>query len=252
MEEASSVNLRDAAASYRSAVWKHFGFRTKDSMAATCRICYTDVPYKHGNTSNMNTHLVRKHNIGNVRTAQVPVGQVPTVSSSTAQKNHNKARQRYRRYFLKSNPIITVNPRQLHRQSGVFIAVDMRPYSVVENAGFRYLLNALEPRYAIPSKTHIADIVIPALYKKVRERVEAEIKMADSIAITTDSWSSRATEKLKAAQTAVFTPHIGCFAHTLNLATGRGLAVRELDRLLGRVRRIVSYFHRSTSAAAVL
>lgn len=72
MEKASSVHLRDDPASYRSAVWKHFAFRMKDATAATCRICYTDVPYKHGNTSNMNTHLVRKHNIRNVCTCSSP------------------------------------------------------------------------------------------------------------------------------------------------------------------------------------
>ena len=47
-------------------------------------------------------------------------------------------------------------------------------------------------------------------------------------------------------------PHIGCFAHTINLATKRGLEVPKLNQLSGCVRRVVSYFHRSPKASQVL
>ena len=35
--------------------------------------------------------------------------------------------------------------------------------------------------------------------------------------------------------------HIGCFAHTLNLACGKALKLGNVSKLLARVRRIVSY-----------
>ena len=47
-------------------------------------------------------------------------------------------------------------------------------------------------------------------------------------------------------------PHITCFAHTLNLATQRGLGVKQLDKLLTRVRKVVAYFKRSPKATSVL
>ncbi|XP_051814750.1 E3 SUMO-protein ligase ZBED1-like [Acanthochromis polyacanthus] len=47
-------------------------------------------------------------------------------------------------------------------------------------------------------------------------------------------------------------PNIACFAHTLNLAAQKGLGVNQMHRILGKVRRIVAFFHRSTTAAAVL
>lgn len=47
-------------------------------------------------------------------------------------------------------------------------------------------------------------------------------------------------------------PHIGCFAHTINLDTKRGLEVPKLNQLVGCVRRVVSYFHRSPKASDVL
>ncbi len=46
-------------------------------------------------------------------------------------------------------------------------------------------------------------------------------------------------------------PHIKCFAHTINLATQAGLGVARVTRLLGRVRRITAFFHRSSTAAAL-
>ncbi len=47
-------------------------------------------------------------------------------------------------------------------------------------------------------------------------------------------------------------PHIKCFAHTLNLASQAGLNVSRVSRLLGRVRKVVAFFHRSVTATAVL
>ena len=47
-------------------------------------------------------------------------------------------------------------------------------------------------------------------------------------------------------------PDIGCFADTINLVTKRGLEVPKLNQLVGRVRRVVSYFHQSPKASRVL
>ena len=41
-------------------------------------------------------------------------------------------------------------------------------------------------------------------------------------------------------------PQIACFAHTLNLASQKDMAVNQVSRLLGKIRRAVSFFHRST------
>lgn len=67
-------------------------------------------------------------------------------------------------------------------------------------------------------------------------------------AITTDN----ASNIVRAVKESGLGQHIGCFAHTINLATQRGLKVSQVDRLLGRVRRVVTYFHKSTSAASCL
>ncbi|XP_035988252.1 zinc finger BED domain-containing protein 1-like isoform X2 [Fundulus heteroclitus] len=45
--------------------------------------------------------------------------------------------------------------------------------------------------------------------------------------------------------------HVGCFAHTLNLASQAGLKIPAVSRLLARVRRIAAFFHRSTTLDVV-
>jgi hypothetical protein len=67
-------------------------------------------------------------------------------------------------------------------------------------------------------------------------------------ALVTDNASNMTV----AGAEAKMTPHIKCFGHTINLATQRGLKCAGATRLLGRVRRIVTFFHRSTVATAVL
>ena len=74
-----------------------------------------------------------------------------------------------------------------------FIVKDLRPYVVVENEGFKNLIKVLEPKYSIPSRQHFSEKVIPDLYTKVSTQVKQDLK-GSYVAITTDGWTSRATE----------------------------------------------------------
>lgn len=65
-----------------------------------------------------------------------------------------------------------------------------------------------------------------------------------SVVLVTDN----AANMISAAEIGKF-PHVKCFAHTLNLAAQRALKLPTVSRLLGRVRRISAYFHRSTKAS---
>ena len=48
--------------------------------------------------------------------------------------------------------------------------------------------------YKIPSRNHITNTCIPALYPQVKSQVEKELANAERMAITTDAWTSCATE----------------------------------------------------------
>ncbi len=76
------------------------------------------------------------------------------------------------------------------------------------------------------------------------QSVANEWKIANKdLVFMTDNASNMAV----AAQLGKF-PHVRCYAHTLNLASQRALKLPAVSRLLGRVRCIVTFFHRSTTA----
>ena len=64
----------------------------------------------------------------------------------------------------------------------------------MENSGFKNLVNVMEPRYNIPSRQYFSDRAMPELYQSVKTSVLSELAKASSVAITTDGWTSRATE----------------------------------------------------------
>lgn len=64
--------------------------------------------------------------------------------------------------------------------------------------------------------------------------------------------SDNAANMTKAEELLQCELHLGCYAHTLNLAVQKCLGVQSVARILARMKRIVGFFHRSSVAAAIL
>uniref|UniRef100_A0A3Q2CX90 BED-type domain-containing protein n=1 Tax=Cyprinodon variegatus TaxID=28743 RepID=A0A3Q2CX90_CYPVA len=253
-------NLHTPCGGYKSYVWKYFGFR-KDGKKllkdiAICRACRCEIRYC-GNTSNLSAHLKRRHDVQGVEKVQ------PSSSPLTT-------------FFPEKFSHSSKRAKNLSKAIAFFICTDIRPYCVVEKEGFRYLLDTLEPRYSIPSRQHFSESLIPKLYAKVRDRVIQELQEAQRVAVTCDGWTSCTTESFITVtchfinhewemqnyvlQTRVLAEtHSGVsIGHVLRAACEEwGLSnkapalLTATDRLLGRVRRIVSFFHRSAIATTV-
>nr|XP_054592602.1 zinc finger BED domain-containing protein 4-like [Nothobranchius furzeri] len=71
-----------------------------------------------------------------------------------------------------------------------FIVLDDQPLSVVENEGFRSLIEHLEPRYSLPSRTYLSETALPELYNRVSAKLAGKLKGVPARSFTTDIWTS--------------------------------------------------------------
>ena len=200
MAENTNITVVDAPANFKSFVWQHFGYpaeringsRVTDKTRTICKHCMKIMPYTAANTSTMQSHIQHHHS----SVLKSPTAPVKKTLTSQTTLTHG---------FGPQLPQSSARATTITRDIGVFIAADMRPFSVVENQGFRRLLHTLEPKYTIPSRAHFTRTVIPKLYAESKSKVVQILKDAESIAITTDGWTSRSTQS-----------YITITAHTIN------------------------------------
>lgn len=69
----------------------------------------------------------------------------------------------------------------------------MRPLSMVEDTGFKAMIQDFNPKYSIPSRTHFTSLM-EHKYTEISDKLKSVLKETDNIALTTDIWTSVATE----------------------------------------------------------
>ncbi len=127
-----------------------------DKTQTICKHCKTRLPNTTSNTLNMMCHLKRHHNNKLLQTPATKrvKGQTSIQCSFDATWSQTSAKAQ-----------------EITRCIRVFIAKDMRPFSVVDNVGFREMVRVLEPRYHMPSRPHFSQEVVPSLYCEAKEKV---------------------------------------------------------------------------------
>ncbi|XP_039617396.1 E3 SUMO-protein ligase ZBED1-like [Polypterus senegalus] len=127
------MEIVEPKAGFKSDVWKHFSFSLKrnekgekvtDNENTVCRHCQTVVKYKSGNTTNMRSHLLNHHpeKLREDTRSKIKSGQKTIKEPFTTSLPHNSARAQ-----------------EITRCIGEYIAKDLRPFSVVDNEGFKRL-----------------------------------------------------------------------------------------------------------------
>ncbi|XP_070399218.1 E3 SUMO-protein ligase ZBED1-like [Nothobranchius furzeri] len=178
--------IHPAPSAFKADVWSYFGFKTKegskdfDKSHSIFKLCSAGVKYC-GNTTNLRAHMARhQSNVASNATLKTKLGD-PT-QRTIEEVNTSKL------------PATSTRAVKITKSVLVFICKDMRPLSVVEDKGFRDMIKTLELRYAVPSRQHIADIALPNLYNEVKATVLDSLGSAETVALTCDAWTSRATE----------------------------------------------------------
>lgn len=83
---------------------------------------------------------------------------------------------------------------QIDKKVMNMIAVDVQPFSCVEDEGFIELLKELDPRYKLPSRRHLRDEILPTQYATLRKKLSSILDSVDFLALTTDLWTSKANK----------------------------------------------------------
>lgn len=56
-----------------------------------------------------------------------------------------------------------------------FITRDLQPLSIVNDVGFKEFLYKLNPRYSLPSRPTVINVLIPKIYREVKEKISTTL-----------------------------------------------------------------------------
>ncbi|KAH8030679.1 hypothetical protein HPB51_011061 [Rhipicephalus microplus] len=137
-------------------------------------------------------------------------------------------------FVHRTDPLLENKTQALNAKVAAMVALDLQPYSFVEDRGFKELMAEAVPNYRLPSRTTLSRTLVPRLFDDTRKKVKDELSSAieggtSAVTFTRDSWTSRANESYLASHDAISnTPSI--------------------DRLCKKARHIVGHYKHSSSA----
>lgn len=168
-----------------SAVWNYFTLETAQSKTATCNVCKALIPRGGStvatyNTTNLIKHLKRHH--------------LKEHGDYLARglKDERSRQESLLESFQKQGklPADNVKAKGITEKLLNFIVLDDQPFQVVENEGFRSLMEHLQPRYSLPSRRYLSETALPELYLRVSSKLAEKLKRVPALSFTTDIWTS--------------------------------------------------------------
>ena len=142
--------------------------------------------YNGGTTSNLIQHLNTKHQseveVQKFENSEVKAKQLPIIQFGKLHEGKSI-----------SKPCSVETKEEMTRILMKWTWKDMRPISIVCDKGFNELLTFLEPNYKTPSTTHVS-ARIRKDFEDRKAAVKRQLLDNSSIALTTDIWTSRATQ----------------------------------------------------------
>ncbi|XP_005095893.1 zinc finger BED domain-containing protein 1-like [Aplysia californica] len=116
--------------------------------------------------------------------------------ASQAERPKTLVQQSFKTCIQKKMAYAVDSPRKhaLDNLVAQFVVLDMQPFTVVEDRGFHTLMNAMDPRYSLPSRRELTRTLIPNLYREEYANLQKELNDAEFITLTTDDWTSWSTK----------------------------------------------------------
>lgn len=182
-----------------SKLWNHFSICSADPTKVVCLHCGRTIsrgkkPTNLG-TSCLLRHLQRFH--GNVLKTDVP--QTTRSSSPTPPVLPNSESSGTSFFDSTSEKFYDSHPvaKKITSLIAEMIALDLQPYSLVDNVGFSRLLEYLKPQYSLPSPSYFSRTAIPGMYDNVKQIIKSHLREAESgvVHFTSGIWMSNQTRE---------------------------------------------------------
>ncbi|XP_054844275.1 zinc finger BED domain-containing protein 4-like [Eublepharis macularius] len=196
---------------YSSAIWDHFQ-KMEDPSYAQCQLCQAQIsPGKdraHFLITRLRNHLKNHHQevllqeAREAGAAQLPASQERsdpmTISGALPSRSPVGGGGQGSLTEMFSEGGTNVPRGEIQRATkrvtwhiAEMITVDGHPFSIVEDIGFRGLLQEVCPWYSPPARTTLSRTVVPSLYRTVKEYVRAQLSHAAerTVHFTSDIWT---------------------------------------------------------------
>ena len=167
----------------KSVIWMFFSVHKEDKSKAICLTCKEKVSQGGSNPKNFNTTNLRKH-LQSHRDKYKEFCEKEAAKRDETQERAAAASalQTSEQVSLKQSTLEGLGERkktspdypctkELTYRLAVMIAIDLQPFSIVEDVGFRQLVAALEPRFSLPSRRYLSEVVIPEIHAKVKHGI---------------------------------------------------------------------------------
>nr|XP_036669721.1 zinc finger BED domain-containing protein 4-like isoform X1 [Drosophila suzukii] len=71
------------------------------------------------------------------------------------------------------------------------VSSDIQPFSIVDDNGFKNFIKLLDPKYILPSRTTLQNVVTKNLYEEALSKLKGKLSTVQYCSLTTDCWTSR-------------------------------------------------------------
>ena len=163
----------------RSYVWK---YSRGEKCSAHCLLCNKAFVYNGWTTSNLISHWQWKH---------------PSSSREAKQESSQLLQQEIGAFAkaqqCNNKPCSHNVEREITRILSRWPWLDIRQIAIVRDKGLKELLNFSEPNYQLPPTKHVS-VLIRKDFNDGKATLSAWLRIANSIAVITDVWTSKATQ----------------------------------------------------------
>ena len=173
--------MSSTVASQLVCIWKYLTLETLQSSTAKCNVCKAVIQRDGSSLAAYNTtYAIKRLKKSHVKEHEEFLAR--------GQKHERSRQESLLESFQKQGqlPADNVKAKGITKKLLNFIVLDDQLLSVVENAGFRTLIEHLQPRYTIQE----IETALPELYNRVSTKLAEKLNGVPALSFTTDIWTS--------------------------------------------------------------